>query len=97
MNSKKRVVIGLFFLVAASFFMGAIFEKSEAKLNIIKAGVDSKGHPVCVNKSQVYLFKKRPRAKQDRFLLPRCAKPRSIRDQILLGFGQSGHLLGRLA
>ena len=58
MNSKKRVVIGLFFLVAASFFMGAIFEKSEAKLNIIKAGVDSKGHHVCVNKSQVYLFKK---------------------------------------
>ena len=58
MNRNKRVVIGLFCVLAASLFMGAIFEKSEAKLRVIKAGVDESGHPVCINKSQVYLFKK---------------------------------------
>jgi hypothetical protein len=58
MNISKRLVIGLFFVLASSLFMGAIFEKSGAKLKVIKAGVDEKGNPVCVNKSQVYLFKK---------------------------------------
>ena len=41
-----------------SFLMGAIFQKSEANLAVIKAGVDQDGNPVCINKSQVYLFKK---------------------------------------
>jgi hypothetical protein len=58
MKRNNRVVIGLFCVLAASLLMGAIFEKSEAKLRIIKAGVDENGHPVCINKSQVYLFKK---------------------------------------
>ncbi|HAW97388.1 MAG TPA: hypothetical protein DCX67_02535 [Opitutae bacterium] len=58
MNKTKRLVVGVFFVLAASLFMGAIFEKSEAKLKVIKAGVDENGYPVCVNKSQVYLFKK---------------------------------------
>ncbi len=58
MNISKRLVVGLFFVLASSLFMGAIFEKSGAKLKVIKAGVDEKGNPVCVNKSQVYLFKK---------------------------------------
>ena len=58
MNISKRLVVGLFFVLASSLFMGAIFEKSGAKLKVIKAGVDDKGNPVCVNKSQVYLFKK---------------------------------------
>ncbi len=58
MNRTKRLVVGVFFVLTASLFMGAIFEKSEAKLKVIKAGVDENGYPVCVNKSQVYLFKK---------------------------------------
>ena len=49
MNISKRLVVGLFFVLASSLFMGAIFEKSGAKLKVIKAGVDDKGHPVCVN------------------------------------------------
>ena len=39
-------------------FHGALINKSEASLSVIKAGVDEKGNPLCVNKSQVYLFKK---------------------------------------
>jgi hypothetical protein len=35
-----------------------LINKSEASLSVIKAGVDDKGHPLCVTKSQVYLFKK---------------------------------------
>ena len=58
MNISKKLVVGLFFVLASSLFMGAIFEKSGVKLKVIKAGVDDKGNPVCVNKSQVYLFKK---------------------------------------
>ena len=38
--------------------MGALINKSEASLSVIKAGVDDKGNPLCVTKSQVYLFKK---------------------------------------
>ena len=58
MYISKRLVLGLFFVLASVLFMGAIFEKSEAKLEVIKAGVDEAGNPVCVNTSQVYLFKK---------------------------------------
>ena len=38
--------------------MGSFLEKPETKLNVILAGVDGKGNSVCVNKSQVYLFKR---------------------------------------
>ena len=44
--------------MAAGFLAGSFLEKSEAKLKIIKAGVDDKGNMVCINKAQVYLFKK---------------------------------------
>ena len=62
MNISKRLVVGLFFVLASSLFMGAIFEKSGAKLKVIKAGVDDKGNPVCVNKSQ-FICSKRIRGK----------------------------------
>ena len=55
-NNKKW--LGVVILVCASFLMGSFFNQSEAKLKVIKAGVDEKGNQVCINKSQVYLFKK---------------------------------------
>ena len=55
-NNKK--LIGVVMLAFASFLMGSFFNQSEAKLKVIKAGVDEKGNQVCINKSQVYLFKK---------------------------------------
>ena len=58
MNKNKRLFFGLSFFLMAFLGMGAIFQKSEATLSVIKAGVDQDGNPVCVNKAQVYLFKK---------------------------------------
>ena len=58
MSKNNKVLLGVIVMLSASFFMGALMNKSEASLSVIKAGVDEKGHPVCVNKSQVYLFKK---------------------------------------
>jgi len=58
MNKNKRLFLGLSFFLMAFLGMGAIFQKSEATLSVIKAGIDQDGNPVCVNKSQVYLFKK---------------------------------------
>ena len=55
-NNKK--LIGVIILATASFLMGSFFNQSEAKLKVMKAGVDEKGNQVCINKSQVYLFKK---------------------------------------
>jgi hypothetical protein len=55
---KKNMVVGLGLLVIGSLSMGAFFNKSEATLGVIKAGADEKGNPICVNKAQVYLFKK---------------------------------------
>ena len=55
---NKKILIGTIVLMVGSFSIGALFNKSEASLSVIKAGVDEKGNPVCVNKSQVYLFKK---------------------------------------
>ena len=55
---KNKKLIGIVMLTLASFFMGSFFNQSEAKLKVIKAGVDEKGNQVCINKSQVYLFKK---------------------------------------
>ena len=55
-NNKK--LFGIIVLAIASFLMGSFFNQSEAKLKVIKAGVDEKGQQVCINKSQVYLFKK---------------------------------------
>ena len=58
MSKNNKVLLGIIVVLSASFFMGALMNKSEASLSVIKAGVDEKGHPVCVNKSQVYLFTK---------------------------------------
>ena len=58
MNKINSVLIGILLIFAGVLLSGAFLEKTEAKLKVIKAGVDEKGHPVCVNKSQVYLFKK---------------------------------------
>ena len=58
MNKNKKLLIGFGLCLMTSFLMGAIFQKSEATLAVIKAGVDQDGNPVCINKSQVYLFKK---------------------------------------
>ena len=58
MGIMKKNIIGLALLVIGSFSMGAFFNKSEATLGVIKAGADEKGNPICVNKDQVYLFKK---------------------------------------
>ena len=57
MKNKKKL-FGVIVLITASFLMGSFFNQSEAKLKVIKAGVDEKGNQVCINKSQVYLFKK---------------------------------------
>lgn len=58
MTKTNRVLIGIILLLSGALFSGAIWDKTEAKLKVIKAGVDEKGNPICVNKSQVYLFKK---------------------------------------
>ena len=58
MCKNNKVLMGIVVLLSASFFMGALINKSEASLSVIKAGVDDKGNPICVNKDQVYLFKK---------------------------------------
>ena len=57
MNKNKKVITGILIFALTCLFMGAIFQKSEAELAVIKAGVDADGNPVCINKSQVYLFK----------------------------------------
>jgi hypothetical protein len=58
MVKSNKVLLGIIVMLSASLFMGALINKSEASLSVIKAGVDDKGNPLCVNKSQVYLFKK---------------------------------------
>ena len=58
MNKINSVFIGILLIFAGVLLSGAFLEKTEAKLKVIKAGVDEKRHPICVNKSQVYLFKK---------------------------------------
>ena len=58
MNKSNKLFMGIIIILSASLFMGALGSKSEASLNVIKAGVDENGNPLCVNKSQVYLFKK---------------------------------------
>jgi hypothetical protein len=58
MNKSNKLLMGIIIMLSAIFFMGALGNKSEASLNVIKAGVDENGNPLCVNKSQVYLFKK---------------------------------------
>jgi len=55
---KNKKLIGIIMLVMTSFLMGSFFNQSEAKLKVIKAGVDDKGNQVCINKSQVFYLKK---------------------------------------
>mgnify|MGYP005631200329 FL=1 len=54
---KNKLSAGVFILIGL-LTMGAFFNKTEANLGVIKAGVDEKGNPVCINKTQIYLFKK---------------------------------------
>jgi len=58
MKGKNNLRIGLGILVLAFFLTGSLFQRSETELSVIKAGIDQDGNPVCINKSQVYLFKK---------------------------------------
>ena len=58
MNRYKKLSLSVFIVLSSSLLVGALLQKSEASLSVIKAGVDDKGNPECVNKSQVYLFKK---------------------------------------
>ena len=56
MKKNKKVLAGVVVVLLSSLFMGALIKKSEASLSVIKAGVDERGNPLCVNKNQVYLF-----------------------------------------
>jgi hypothetical protein len=58
MNINRNLLVPSLLIFVVGFFMGSFLEKSETKLNVIMAGVDEKGNSVCVNKSQVFLFKK---------------------------------------
>ena len=58
MKGKNNLRIGLGILMLAFFLMGSLFQRSETELAVIKAGMDQDGNPVCINKSQVFLFKK---------------------------------------
>ena len=53
---NKKILIGTIVLMVGSFSIGALFNKSEASLSVIKAGVDE--NPVCVNKSKSTYSKK---------------------------------------
>jgi len=58
MSNRTKLWLGAFLLLTSGIFMGSFLQKAETKLNVIKAGLDDKGNLVCVNKSQVFLFKK---------------------------------------
>ena len=58
MKIGKKFWLFIIFTFGTGVFMGSFLEKSETKLKVIMAGVDDKGNAVCVNKSQVFLFKK---------------------------------------
>ncbi len=58
MNRSRKLVLSATVIFCAGFFMGSFLEKSETKLKVLMAGTDEKGNEVCVNKSQVFLFKK---------------------------------------
>ena len=84
MNKNKKVITGILIFALTCLFMGAIFQKSEAELAVIKAGVDADGNPVCINKSKVYLFKNfRHRIRLSFYIMTQLIK--SICDQIFSG------------
>ena len=57
--TKTQLILTFAALVLVGFFSsGAFREKSEATLPVIKAGVDDRGNPICINKSQIYMFTK---------------------------------------
>ncbi len=58
MNIRIKLLASALMILGIGIFMGSFLEKAETKMGIIKAGFDEKGNQVCVNKSQVYLFKK---------------------------------------
>ena len=51
----NKKLMGVIVLATASFLMGAFFNQSEAKLKVIKAGVDEKGNQVCINLSLIHI------------------------------------------
>jgi len=58
MRIKRKLLLGGIAILLSGIFMGSFLQKAETKLNVIKAGVDNQGNLVCVNKAQVFLFKK---------------------------------------
>ena len=58
MKFKIKLLFSFLFIFTTGIFMGSFLEKPETKLKVIMAGVDEKGNSVCVNKDQVFLFKK---------------------------------------
>jgi len=58
MNLNKKLLLTFLIIFVSGVFMGSFLEKSETKLKVIMAGADEKGNSDCVNKSQVFLFKK---------------------------------------
>ena len=58
MKNRSKLWMGAAVLLLSGVFMGSFLQKAETKLKVIKAGLDEKGNLVCVNKSQIFLFKK---------------------------------------
>jgi hypothetical protein len=74
---KNKKLIGIIMLVMTSFLMGSFFNQSEAKLKVIKAGVDDKGIKYAlINLKSIYLKKIRQRIKSySIFMTPRVIVP----------------------
>lgn len=58
MNLNNKLICTFLVIFISGMFTGSFLEKPETKLKVIMAGVDEKGNSVCVNKNQVFLFKK---------------------------------------
>ena len=57
--TKTHFIYTTVLVVLIGFLGSAAFRgKSEAAMPVIQAGVDKSGNPICINKSQVYLFTK---------------------------------------
>lgn len=57
--TKTHFIYTTVLVVLIGFLGSAAFRgKSEAAMPVIQAGVDKSGNPICINKSQVYLFSK---------------------------------------
>ena len=45
MSKSNKMLMGIIIMLSTSLFMGALMNKSEASLQVIKAGVDEKRKP----------------------------------------------------